>query len=294
MRLALVGDIHFFQLLPRPLDLLGKRLLGTLHLWTTRRRKFHQDLLEPIITKVASIQADLVLFSGDLTTTSLDSEFKRALAIIRPLERTTALLIVPGNHDRYTWRSARIRRVEEQLLGLMPGHFPHFQKISDGWHLLALDSARPRWITAVGRIGLEQLEAARRHLDTLTQDDGLIVLCHYPLSLPTQVRPRPGHDLEDQAALRELLTQCKARTFYLHGHVHRPWFWPLTDPAMAHITDINAGSPTMIDAAHPFGQGFWQIDLPQVRGQPPTLCRHVPTSHGATADGPDWKVVHVL
>ncbi len=273
--MALIGDIHFFQLRVPPLRLLGKRLLGQLNLLISRRRAFRQSLLSPVLIRAAAIDADMALFSGDATTTSLEDEFERVRGFIAPLAQQIPVLMVPGNHDRYTGRSARQRRVENAFSGLLPPKFPHFQKLNDRWHLLALDAARPRMFSAIGLLGKEQLDAIAGHLATLTSQQGLVILCHYPFAVPSHIRQRPGHALEDRDALREIMAKCPARMVYLHGHIHQPWHWQ-PDSDLHHVTAINAGSPTMTSGRFPMGQGFWQIDLPDDPREPLGLCRHVP------------------
>ncbi len=277
MRLALIGDIHFFQLRVPPLRLLGKRLLGQFNLLVSRRRAFKQSLLSPVLTRVANLQPDMALFSGDATTTSLEDEFERVRGFIAPLAQRVPVLMVPGNHDRYTIRSAKHKRVETAFAGLLPPVFPHFQKLATHWQLLALDAAQPRLFSAIGVLGPAQLDKIARHMATLTADDGLVILCHYPFAVPATVRQRPGHALEDRQALRDLMAKCPARIVFLHGHIHQPWHWR-PDSDLHHVTDINAGSPTMTSGTYPFGQGFWQIDLPDDPRQPLSLCQHVPNA----------------
>lgn len=280
MKLALIGDIHLFRLKVPPHRLLGKRLLGQSNLWLNRRFRFNHGLLEPLIERVAALKPDMVLLTGDVTTTSLEDEFSDIADYLRPLSELVPVVVVPGNHDRYTFRSARKKRIETLLEGLMPMQFPHHQALTDRWHLLGLDSARPQLMLSRGAIGPEQLHATKQVLDTLTERDGVIVLCHYPSDVPPGTPRSWAHDLADSQLLQEMLSACPARVVFIHGHIHRPWQWERSDAGHLPFTCINAGAPCLISAQYPFGQGFWEVDLPENPADELGLVHHVATPDG--------------
>ena len=277
MRIALIGDIHSYRLLVPPWQLAGKRLIGQANLWLNRRHRFDHQLVDETVSQVATIEPDLVLLSGDLTTTALDGEFDDVAQMLAPLNDRFPMVIVPGNHDRYTFTSARRRVMEQRLPGIVPDSWPHHRKLTDRWNLLALDSAVPRVFNSRGLVGRRQMRRARRLLEGLTGDDGLIVLCHYPIKAPPRALPLTwDHKLADSRSLRKILTRCPARLLYLHGHIHRPWCWQPRRSNQSHFTYINAGSPCMTSSKHPQGQGFWQIDLPPVPTDPVHVTHHLP------------------
>ncbi len=102
MRLLLIGDIHAYRLYVSPWHLLGKALLGQTNLWLYRRRKFDLSLLPAVVARAVDLRPDLVLLSGDLTTTAYPGEFADVAAALRPLLAAVPTVAVPGNHDRYT------------------------------------------------------------------------------------------------------------------------------------------------------------------------------------------------
>lgn len=291
MRLALIGDIHKYRLFVPPWHLLGKRLVGQANLWLNRRHCFDHRLLDGVIEQALSIKPDLVLLSGDLTTTSLDGEFQDVAQILEPLTSRYPTVIVPGNHDRYTFTSARKRVMEAMLPNLVPDEWPHFRQLTPRWHLLALDSAVPRILNSRGRVGLNQIRKIRRFTENLTAQDGLVVLCHYPLKSPPRSLPLTwDHKLADSFRLRRVLTRCPARLIYLHGHIHRPWCWQPRRSNQAHFTYINAGSPCMISGKHPKGQGFWQLDLPAQPTSQLRVIHHLPNTNDI--ESKDWSESH--
>ena len=281
MRIALIGDIHSYRLFVPPWRLAGKRLIGHANLWLNRRHAFDHRLVDEAVKNVVAVEPDLVLLSGDLTTTALDGEFEDVARMLEPLTTRFPTVIVPGNHDRYTFTSARRRTMENLLPGVVPSHWPHFRTLTDRWHLLALDSAVPRIFNSRGLVGRHQLREARRLIAHLTADDGLIVLCHYPLKSPPRALPLTwDHKLADSFRLRRMLIRCPARVLFLHGHIHRPWCWQPKRSNQSHFTYINAGSPCMTNTRHPQGQGFWQIELPAVPTDHMQVIHHLPLTNG--------------
>ena len=283
MRLALIGDIHKYRLFVPPWRLVGKRLIGQANLWINRRHSFDHALVDRVVEQVPTIEPDMVLLSGDLTTTALEGEFEDAAAMFSPLTDQIPTLIVPGNHDRYTFTSARRSVMEGLMPEIVPDRWPHFRRLTDQWHLLALDSAVPRIFNSRGLVGKDQLDKARDMIAGLTAQDGLVVLCHYPLNSPPRALPLTwDHKLADSRQLRKMLIRCPARLLYLHGHIHRPWCWQPKRNNQSHFTYINAGSPCMTTTQYPRGQGFWQIDLPDNPMDHMQVIHHLPAANGGS------------
>jgi len=262
MRVVLLGDIHLYRLWLAPWHLLSKRLLGQGNLVLNRRRKFNHALLPAMIEEAVSLKPDMVLLSGDVTTTSLRQEFEDVEQTLRPLTERFETVLVPGNHDRYTFTSARVRRIDSMLPSIVPDVFPHIGQLDDRWSLLAFDSAVPRFYNARGRLGDAQFKVASQYLDGLQSDQGVVVMCHYPCALPRHIHEHQSHSLEERDQLRGVLERCKARVVYLHGHIHRPWHHEPGDGSGVPFTCINAGSPCMVSPEYPRGQGFYEIELP--------------------------------
>lgn len=305
MRLALIGDIHAYQLKIHPKRLFSRRIMGHTNLWMNRRFSFNHRVLDVLFDKVRELKPDMVLLSGDVSTTSLEDEFLDIERYLRPLSEEFKLVLVPGNHDRYTFRAAKAKRIESMLKGILPNEFPHFEQLNEKWRLLALDSATPGFVFSRGALGPTQMAGARKHLSSLTPEQGVIVLCHYPVTLPAGVPSSWAHNLAEEKPLRDLLCECPARVVFMHGHVHKPWHLApetpneadpevealatapskvdtSTKPAKKNgrrrpkFTSINAGSPCQTSARYPLGQGFWEIKLPEHTAQRLTLTHHVP------------------
>ncbi len=262
MRLVLFGDIHFYRLWLAPWQLASKRILGQSNLILNRRKRFRHDLLPLLIDQAIALQPDMLLLSGDVSTTSLKREFSDVALALKPLADRVPTVLVPGNHDRYTFSVARTRLIDRMLIDWVPQAFPHARNLTECWRLLALDTAVPRVYNARGRLGRQQFDQAKAYVDSLDESQGLIVLCHYPCALPKHVHEHESHALKERDALRTILEQTKARVVYLHGHIHQPWHHEPVDGSGVPFTCIDAGSPCMTDPQHPYGQGFFEIELP--------------------------------
>lgn len=298
MRLVLIGDIHAYRQLVAPWSLLGKRLFGQANVWLKRRYHFDRALLAPVVERAAALAPDLVLLSGDLTSTALPGEFDDVVRALAPLAGRIPTIAVAGNHDRYTFGAARRRQFEAAAGAMVAEPFPHFRRLeapAERWALLALDAAVPRIISSRGVVGKVQLEVARQQLAELTADDGLIVLCHYALRRPPGLGEMPWHHrLADAAGVDKLLADFPGPVLYLHGHVHHPWCWRRDEPGLEHVLDINAGAPCLCQRDHPRGQGFWQIDLPADPGEAVGLWRHVPQADtGDSHPTGSWRTVQM-
>lgn len=276
MRIVLFGDIHLYRLWLTPWQLASKRILGQSNLILNRLKTFRHDLLAGMLDQAIGLEPDMLLLSGDVTTTSLKKEFADVAAALKPLTDRVPTVLVPGNHDRYTFSASRTRLIDKMLHELVPAAFPHTQELTDRWRLLALDGAVPRVYNARGRLGAFQFEQAKASIESLDETQGLVVLCHYPCALPSHIHEHESHALEERDALRAALENCRGRVVYLHGHIHHPWHHEPGDGSGVPFTCIDAGSPCMTDPDHPRGQGFFEIELPDDPGDALSVRHHVP------------------
>ncbi|QDU33455.1 3',5'-cyclic adenosine monophosphate phosphodiesterase CpdA [Poriferisphaera corsica] len=314
MRIALIGDIHLYNLQLRPRQWFSRRVMGHTNLLLNRRFRFNHGLLHPLMDKIREIKPEMVLCSGDVTTTSLESEFSDIAKFLKPLSKEIPTVVVPGNHDRYTFRAQRKLRMEKILEGIMPDTFPYYRRLTDRWHLIGLDSAIPQILMSRGALKKKQFSAFEMQLGQLSKEDALVLLCHYPASSPPGIPNSWAHNLAEAHQLRKMLNDCPARVLYMHGHIHQPWYWQASHKGVAANTDctgelafLNAGSPCMTSSKYPSGQGFWEVELPQDPSKQIGLMHHVPVAkrvigskrpknqdHLTVIDGITWNSRTVL
>ena len=261
MRIVQLSDIHVWRYVFNPLHLFNKRAVGMADLLLGRARKFRLERLADVVERAASLNADHILITGDLTTTALTSEFQAAREALAPLladpDRVTVL---PGNHDRYTTGAVRYRQYEEWFGMFAPRvEYPWIRRLDDDTAILGLDATRSH-ISATGLLPLAQLEAARALIsDHATRPRRLIVANHYPLETP----PLYAKELAIKRLKNALQVQSWLNTIgphlYCCGHVHAAWtFVPRGVPEQV---CINSGAPLLRDPTGLRPPGFVEITL---------------------------------
>lgn len=280
LRIAVLGDIHLYRTRIAPWRMLNKRLLGQINLWFKRRHHFDPALLPAVLDQINTLQPERLLLTGDVTTTAMPEEFADTVVALKQIDDAIPITAIAGNHDRYTYASARQKLFEKAMQSRVPAVFPHFEKLNDTWHLLALDASLPRKLTARGLIGAEQLKTANAYLQTLNASQGVVVMCHYPAFEREGDRYTWNHLLVDMPELQTVFRDSPARLLHVHGHEHHPWFYPVPTEGFGHVVDINAGAPVMKNSKYPFGQGFCELHLPVTASEPVAYVHHFRDEHG--------------
>lgn len=230
LRLAHISDVHVYRHTVSPLQFFSKQWLGNLNLLLNRRFKFNRDPKHELVTYFKKLGVKHVIISGDLTSTSLASEFAAAKKFVIALEEAgLSVHLVPGNHDNYT-RTA----YKKQFF------YTHFGKIesdpeapSGPWnladHRLSIRHLGMNWwwvgldtTVAAGMLRSNgdftpelqaRLDQALTHLPSGSQ---VVMTNHFPLT-----STHPSHDMKRLKALRLLLSHHPSVKLYLHGHIHK-------------------------------------------------------------------------
>jgi 3',5'-cyclic AMP phosphodiesterase CpdA len=261
LRIAHLSDIHVWRYVLNPLQLLNKRVVGMAALVARRARKFRLERLEDVVRRVLDLDPDHVLITGDLTTTALPDEFQAArealAALLVDADRVT---VIPGNHDRYTAGSVRLRAFEEWFGAFAPaGPYPWLRTLDGETAVLGLDPTRSH-LSATGRLPADQLARARDLLSEASPcPRRLLVACHYPVATPpayaAELRPKR---LENADELAGWLGGVGPH-LYCCGHVHAAWaFAPRLVPGQL---CLNAGAPLLRDPTGLRPPGFLEITL---------------------------------
>ena len=186
-RLIHVSDIHFWQYAFNPLQLFSKRLLGMASLLVRRARRFRLERVHEVVDRVARLEPDHILITGDLTTTALPAEFRAARG--RPSSRW---LDDPGKVDDHPGQSRSVHvgahrdRRFEQFFGEFAPAFrlslaplPRRARRRSSGSTPRGPASRPEdgFPTATGT-GPGTARPRARPIRRL------IVACHYPLDAP--------------------------------------------------------------------------------------------------------------
>lgn len=221
-------------------DFSPKRILGLANLALRRARHYPIAVQTAIIEHLATERADHILFTGDISTTSLRSEFEQGQMLLAPLmlrwgEKFHA---IPGNHDRYTPHTARRKDFERLFLGHAQV-YPYTVRLNDDWSLIAIDCSIPRALSSRGRMSDDEIAALDAELEhEKASGRQLAVMGHYPLAYPVRVRATWEHVLPERARVLDVL-QKHGVQLYIHGHKH--WRWLVECGGMLHANCGSAG-----------------------------------------------------
>lgn len=240
MRIAHLSDLHYTHLTWNPFRLLSKRILGNLNWLLTRHSSFNYEQLQSLPDFFQTLNVDLILFAGDLTTTALKEEYQKASDLLQKF--SCKWIAVPGNHDHYTYRSYRNRHFYELFSNPPPANSLtlkndgiELHKIAPQWWLIAIDTARATNPYSSQGFFSEMQEA---HFESLLKEipknDFVICLNHYPF-FP---QPFERHNLVRKEALQSLLQRNPQIKLYLQGHTHRH--------AIANLQE--SGLPILLDS----------------------------------------------
>jgi len=264
LRLAHLSDLHH-QIDWRKRSLWSSGWRGApgrfeLHaLGRLRRFAGVEQRIARLVDQVLSLAPDRVLLSGDLTALGDESELRHARALLQPFIAAGLLVVVPGNHDRYT--DARGRAFELVFRDLLTSDLPEladangypFVKLVGERHaVVGLDSTRVKgWSHyVVGRLGPGQLRGLARALDhPLLRNRTVLLLVHHGPAGPSGRFDWNESGLLDAPAL--LRTIRHRPVVLLHGHSHHR-FWHRAQAGRPHL--IGAGSSTE-------RPGFWELQV---------------------------------
>ena len=256
MEIIHFGDIHVWRVEVIWSDLFyPKRYLGGLNLLLNRRKQFPPALGKSVIEEITKQNADLVVFSGDMTTSSLESEFAACAELFEPLQKKWGdhFFVIPGNHDRYTPRSVS--------KGLYEKYFPYGamaknrlrELILDGNRvMIGFDASRPFKIRSNGLLDTALFTDLRDSLQKHREAGRDIILVgHFPAQYPEEVPAKWDHQLIGREKLLSLLDEFQPLA-YLHGHKHLRWRIG---------NQINCGAAGMVSTSREKQAGFVKIKL---------------------------------
>lgn len=222
MRLAHISDFHCTKLTWNPLRLFPKRIFGHLHWILGRKNSFSLLPLEELADLFSSLKVDLILVGGDLTSSSMHEEFSFAKSLLKKIQSPS--IVLPGNHDHYTFRSYREGRFYQyftnanQTLGSLAKTGIEAHKIDASWWVISLDTSVPNKATSSRGMFSEELEQKLEEiLSQIPKLDKIILFNHFPFFQQED----PKRTLERGDALQHVICKHPNIVLYLHGHTHR-------------------------------------------------------------------------
>src|SRR5277367_2209296 len=87
IKIAHISDLHFSHLTFSPSQFFSKRWIGNLNLIFSRKKDYQPEKLHTLAAYFAKENVSHLFITGDLSTTSLDEEFKKAKDFIEGFEK---------------------------------------------------------------------------------------------------------------------------------------------------------------------------------------------------------------
>lgn len=259
MRIIHITDLHFWTIVLNPFRLLNKRVLGNLNLIFRRAKHIRTERASSFIALMHELRPDALLIGGDLTCTALPSEFIQASNFVRALSSIGfPIILVPGNHDVYTFESVRKETFYSFFGDICPNSSqPHKTLLNETIPVVTVPTVRPNLLTSRGYVSREQIRLTKRMLGDI-EAETILVMAHYPLfDYPEAYRCGFTRRLLGADALRSALGTLNKRILYLAGHVHV--FSRANDPNYPLVEQVTSNALFYDKPAQP--GGFTEIRL---------------------------------
>lgn len=253
-------DLHFWQVVFNPLKLLNKRLLGNANVVIRRRHEFLTSQAPAFVERLESVDVRDVILTGDFTSTSTDAEFRAARGFVESLVSIGKRpIVIPGNHDVYTYESTRARRFDQYLGEWTPARsLPATSLLPGGTPVVYVPTVRPNLISSRGYISADEVIQTRENLGRVSGP--IVVAGHYPLLNQTYgYSMKRARRLNGASALRDALGKYSGLMLYICGHVHR--FSYVRDPSYPSLNYLTTGALFRCDAASGATGAFCEIHV---------------------------------
>jgi len=255
--LAHLSDLHFSHLEWGLSQFFSKRWIGNVNLFFKRKRTFVPEALTSLIPLLHEQKVDVVLITGDLSSTSHEKEFALAEAFIENLRQENfKVFLLPGNHDQYTKKAFRQKLFYQFFDKFAASDLPFSLKedgltashLGHSWWLITLDTAIATSLLSSNGYFSPQLEdKLERALEQIPADHQVILSNHFPLFANESARK----SLIRREALRQVIERFPKIRLFLHGHSHRHTIADLRSSNLPIILD--SGSTAHIH------QGSWNL-----------------------------------
>lgn len=230
IRIAHISDLHLSKISLNPKHLFTKRWVGILNLIFSRRKIFCFDQVFKLLDLFKKENINLVIITGDLSSTSLKDEYLFAKSFIDKLkENNIKVLVIPGNHDIYTKRTDKKKIFyktfendrEEQDYPFknysLKNDNIEVHPIIDNWYAVLLDTAiSTSIISSRGYFSKNLEKKLKTTLKKFSPSDKIILVNHFPFF----EHESPRKKLIRSHALRKIIQNNTNIKFYLHGHTH--------------------------------------------------------------------------
>lgn len=172
-----------------------------------------EKLIDPLVSKIASLRPNILAVSGDFTQNAKPSEFEAAAALLRRLPGRH--ILVPGNHDMAFLNPVRrfVQRLRLYREYISQDPLPFY---ADGEvAVLGLNTARVEHLRS-GRIREWQVTLLEEKMAEVSPNAVRILVTHHPFDLPESFDASELIGQKRQVVAR--VVQCV--DVLLAGHMH--------------------------------------------------------------------------
>ncbi|MFA7184690.1 MAG: metallophosphoesterase [Victivallales bacterium] len=203
-----------------------KRWVGVFNYCFRRKFVFHIERLKKAVTYILDSKPDVVVCTGDLTSTGQPGEFAKVTSILKPLrDSAIPVLFVPGNHDYYVRRKKCTDAMREAVLWFTRGRYA-FDDLPAAFdfgecEFLLINTSFPSNLLCSW--GFVKEDSRKFLLDYCAEPKSKprILVSHYPVIEDHPIL-RLRHRLFGQEEIVAMLTDGRL-DLSLCGHVHRPY-----------------------------------------------------------------------
>jgi 3',5'-cyclic AMP phosphodiesterase CpdA len=171
-------------------------------------------LIEPLLDKIAAVQGQLLVVSGDLTQRAETWQFSAAADFLARIQLPR--IIVPGNHDIPLWNIYRrfVTPLYKFCLHFGPEPEPIYE--DEKLIIVGINTARSL-VWKGGRISYEQMDRLQSRLSLVPAETFKIIVMHHPIAPIEGAATLPvlGRAREALAVLERVKTDL-----IMAGHVH--------------------------------------------------------------------------
>jgi len=227
MRIIVFSDSHAIGSPSVWYSFFDKRAIGIFNHHYFRKHKKGIGLLKKFVQTVPSLKPDIVICTGDISTSSEPSEFEITCKILEPLVKNNSFEFryVPGNHDYYVNDSFCIKSMEKTFEYLNRGKqtfkdLPYCLDMQE-LNFCFINPCKPRNIMlSIGKIDTKTEEFVINWANSQTINKPKVLVSHYPLIEDHPVK-RFRHKLYGEKNILKELISGKI-DLSICGHVHCP------------------------------------------------------------------------
>ena len=203
-----------------------KRLVGALNYFLFRRSHFNLDVLKLAIDKILSLDPQVVVLSGDITSTGTPEELELACEYMKPLvEADLKLIYVPGNHDAYVWNSKCVKALQKTFCYLNQNRWqldelPLSYKLGEVTFDIFNEAFPTLPYRSSGRLTPKSVKLLST--DSKGEFETRIGIGHFPVRNSSGDPLGFRRELKNNQPLINALNDSRLDV-YLCGHIHKPF-----------------------------------------------------------------------